>query len=78
MTDLTVGPDYNSDHETLADAEGRPITADYLEQLSGEAEVGYDLPHAANSIPTNSPPCVPAAAPLPTPPRDSPAPSPCG
>jgi len=46
MTDLTVGPDYNSDHETLADAEGRPITADYLEQLSGEAEVGYDLPHA--------------------------------
>jgi len=46
MTDLTVGPDYNSDHETLADAAGRPITADYLEQLSGEADAGYDLTHA--------------------------------
>lgn len=46
MTDLTVGPDYNSDHESLTDAEGRPITADYLEQLSGEAEAGYDLTQA--------------------------------
>jgi len=43
MTDLTVAPDYNSDHETLTDTEGRPITADYLEQLSSEADAGYDL-----------------------------------
>ncbi len=46
MTDLTVGPDYNSDQETLTDTEGRPITADYLDQLSGEADAGYDLTDA--------------------------------
>jgi len=45
MTDLTVGPDYNSDHEILTDTEGRSITADYLEQLGGEAKTGYDLTH---------------------------------
>ena len=46
MTDLTVGPDYDPDHETLTDTGGRPITPDYLQQLSEEAEVGYALTHA--------------------------------
>ncbi len=51
MTDLTVGPDFNSDYETLTDTEGRPTTADYLEQLSGEADAGYDLTHARQLAP---------------------------
>lgn len=46
MSDLTVGPDYKPDRETVTDTYGRPVTADYLVQLSGEAEVGYNLTHA--------------------------------
>jgi len=45
MTDLTVGPDYNPDHETLTDTGGRPITPGFLQQLSEEADTGYDLTH---------------------------------
>ncbi len=43
MTETTVGPDYHPDHETLTDTAGRPITTTYLQQLSEEAEAGYDL-----------------------------------
>jgi len=45
MTETTVGPDYDPDHETLTDTEGQPITPDYLQQLSEEADAGYDLTH---------------------------------
>lgn len=46
MTDVTVGPDYEPDHQTLTDTEGEPITPVYLQQLSEEAEAGYNLTHA--------------------------------
>ncbi len=55
MTETTVGPDYDPDHdhETLTDTEGQPITPDYLQQLSEEADTGYDLTHARQLDPND-------------------------
>jgi len=47
-----VGPDYDPNHETLTDTQGRPVTTDYLEQLSDEADTGYDLSGPRQLTPT--------------------------
>jgi len=52
MTNPTVGPDYDPNHETLTDTQGRPVTTDYLEQLGDEADTGYDLSGARQLTPT--------------------------
>ncbi len=52
MTNPTVGPDYDPNHETLTDTQGQPLTTDYLEQLGAEADTGYDLSGARQLTPT--------------------------
>lgn len=36
-------PDYDPSGETLYDSRGNPITQEYLDEVSGEAETGYNL-----------------------------------
>lgn len=44
MTTFKIGPDYDpATGELLHDSKGNPITQEYIDQVSAEAEEGYDL-----------------------------------